>query len=391
VPAEQGWPSCLGPHRPLTQAWPVAQSASVRQTLLQAPSTQLKGLQFWTPCGLQVPRPSQVPGVLRRVPVQLGGMHWVSAGYFAQPPNPSHVPFAPHEGAPMSLQIARGSGRPWSIGQQVPRRPGSAHETQPPEQATLQQMPSAQKPEAQSVFALQVAPFIFKPQLEFTHCWLPAHWLVCVHESKQAPVVWSQENGAQMTVGPGRQRPMPSHAWAPTTASPSHMPGPQAVPAVYLRQAPAPSHLPSKPQVVTSAVWHAVESRGAMPAGMNVHVPIVAEQVWQGSVQATLQHTPSTQKPLEQSPGHLQAWPLAFFVSAASPQEPASEAGVSAGASAASTPPLEPAVPLPPWPAEPSWPCVAGELLPHPAAAIARAAATIKEARPDKPQQFMSR
>ncbi len=82
APSEHGCPFCFGPHSPLTQAWPASQSASLRQTLLHVPSTQLKGLQFCTPCGRQVPRPSQVPGVLRRVPVQEGMMHWVSPAYF---------------------------------------------------------------------------------------------------------------------------------------------------------------------------------------------------------------------------------------------------------------------------------------------------------------------
>jgi hypothetical protein len=82
VPAEQAPPLGFGPHRPLTHAWVESQSLSERQTLLHAPSAQLNGLQFWTPCGRHVPRPSQVPGVLRRVPVHDGAMHWVSAGYF---------------------------------------------------------------------------------------------------------------------------------------------------------------------------------------------------------------------------------------------------------------------------------------------------------------------
>jgi hypothetical protein len=42
-------------------------------------------------------------------------------------------------------------------------------------QATLQQTLSAQKPEAQSAFTLHVAPFIFRPQLAFTHCWPVEH------------------------------------------------------------------------------------------------------------------------------------------------------------------------------------------------------------------------
>ena len=118
------------------------------------------------------------------------------------------------------------------MGQQVPSRPGSAHETQPPEHATLQHTPSAQNPDAQSAPALHVAPFIFLPQLPLTHCWFVTHWLDWAQASKQAPVVGSHENGAQITVGPGRQRPMPSHERAPTTASPSQLPLPHIVPAV---------------------------------------------------------------------------------------------------------------------------------------------------------------
>jgi hypothetical protein len=371
VPIEQGWPFCLGPHRPLTQAWPVSQSASERQTLLHAPSTHLNGLQFCTPCGRQVPSPSQVPGVMRRVPVHDGGMHWVSAAYFSQPPKPSQVPVVPHDGAPMSLQTPRGSATPWSVGQQVPRRPGRAQDTQPPEQATLQHTPSAQKPEAQSVLALQLAPFIFLPQLLFTHCWPPAHWLVCVHVSKQAPVVGSHENGAQMIVGPGLQRPRPSHERAPTTASPSHMPFPHSVPAAYLRQVPAPSHIPSKPQVDASAVGQVDGSRGFEPAGMKVQVPIepAALHVLHDSVQATLQHRPSTQKLLVQSEAHVHAWPLGFFVS-----ESAAHVASGGASFGASFPPAEPAVPPSNGPAEASWP--AGWLPPQPAAsAIANVSA----------------
>lgn len=75
VPAEHGCPFCLGPHRPLTQAWSISQSLSLRQTLLHDPSTHLKGLQFCTPGGWHVPTPSHVPGVLRRVPVHEGATH----------------------------------------------------------------------------------------------------------------------------------------------------------------------------------------------------------------------------------------------------------------------------------------------------------------------------
>jgi hypothetical protein len=255
-------------------------------------------------------------------------------------------------------------------------------------QATLQHTPSAQKPDAQSVPTLQVAPFIFLPQLAFTHCWPLAHWLVWVHASKQAFVVMSQVYGAQMTVGPGRQRPAPSQERAPTTASPSQVPWPHGVPAVYLRHAPAPSHVPSKPQVVASAVWQVVASRGLPPGVMNVQTPIepLAPHVLQPSVQAVLQHRPSTQKPLVQSAPHVHAWPLARFVRASLLQ------AASAGASLAAS--VEVVAP-PSWgPSEASpFGCLGRLWLPQPTAAATTTAPTTTNLakRSIKPGCFMLR
>jgi hypothetical protein len=78
------------------------------------------------------------------------------------------------------------------------------------------------------------------------------------------------------------------------------MPDLHIVLAGYLRHPPLPSHLPSSPQVATSAVAQVVESRGASPDPRFTHVPGEAtdEQVLQPSVQATLQQTLSTQWPL---------------------------------------------------------------------------------------------
>jgi hypothetical protein len=108
------------------------------------------------------------------------------------------------------------------------------------------------------------------------------------------------------------------------------MPFSHNVPAVYLRHTPAPSQVPSKPQVVASAVGQVVGSRGFPPEGTNVHVPIdpAALHVLQDSVQAVPQQRPSTQKVLVQSPLQVQDWPLAFFVSE-SPEHFASGGGAS--------------------------------------------------------------
>jgi hypothetical protein len=67
------------------------------------------------------------------------------------------------------------------MGQHVPPRPGRAQDTQPPSHATLQQTVSAQNPEAHSSPVPHFAPFIFLPQLRFTHCCPLTHW-----------VLWSQ-------------------------------------------------------------------------------------------------------------------------------------------------------------------------------------------------------
>jgi len=76
----------------LTQAMPSSQSASVSHELVHAPVTQRNGWQFWIPPAWQVPRPLQVPGVLRLLPAHVGATHTVSRGNLAQPPSPSHSP-----------------------------------------------------------------------------------------------------------------------------------------------------------------------------------------------------------------------------------------------------------------------------------------------------------
>lgn len=88
------------PHWPLTQAWPLSQSPSVAHAVVHAAFVHRNGEQFCTPCGRHVPRPSHVPGVLRRVPVHEGAMHTVSGAYFSQPPKPSHVPVVSQLEAP---------------------------------------------------------------------------------------------------------------------------------------------------------------------------------------------------------------------------------------------------------------------------------------------------
>jgi hypothetical protein len=187
--APQAFPSLILPHFLLTHWCPGSHCASVVHSIVQAPSAHRKGAQLATPGGWHVPAPSHTPGRLRRSgPAHEGAMHCVSAAYCWHPPNPSHFPVVPQLAAPRSLQTARGSGSPESTGQHVPMRSGSAHDRQPPSQATLQHTPSAQKPDAHSPPPPHFAPLGFLPQLAWTHWRPPTHSALWAHLSKQAPV-----------------------------------------------------------------------------------------------------------------------------------------------------------------------------------------------------------
>ena len=96
------------------------------------------------------------------------------------------------------------------------------------------------------------------------------------------------------------------------TAAFAHAPASQTVPATWLRQAPLPSQVPSRPQVEASDAGQSIGWRGAFPAGTTVQIPgdpctLQARQV---SLHEVLQQTPSAQKPLWQSLLQAQASPF---------------------------------------------------------------------------------
>jgi hypothetical protein len=103
-------------------------------------------------------------------------------------------------------------------------------DTQAPAQATLQQRPSAQKPDAHSGPFAHLAPLSLRPQLPATH-FVPAQSLSPAQVAKHAFVAPSQLNGEQTVVGPSLQCPLPSQTSAPVTAAPLQVPAWQTVPA----------------------------------------------------------------------------------------------------------------------------------------------------------------
>ena len=115
-------------------------------------------------------------------------------------------------------------------------------------------------------------------------------------------------------VAPVTQVPAPSQVGIGLTVAFAQAATPQVVPGPHLRHAPAPSQLPSRPQVVGAEAVQSLRASDPDTAGVQVpRVPTPA-QVMQAPVQAVAQQTPSTQKPLWQPPASVQAVP---FVSCA--------------------------------------------------------------------------
>ena len=105
--------------------------------------------------------------------------------------------------------------------------------------------------------------------------------------------------------------PAPSQAGTGLTVAFAQAATPQLVPGPHLRQAPAPSQLPSRPQLVGAEAVQSLRVSVPDTAGVQVLTFPTPLQVMQASVQALAQQTPSTQKPLWQSPVEPQAVPFA--------------------------------------------------------------------------------
>ena len=186
-------------------------------------------------------------------------------------------------------------------------------------QALSQQIPSVQKPEAQVSAALQAAPL--------------ARAVAQVPPLQDAPAAQSvsptQESrhlsgphtkGPQLRCVPGTQTPAPLQVDAPVSVPAVQVRGPQGVAAAKSWQAPAPSHLPVRPQLSWASGLHP-SLRGSELATRFWHEPSAPGMLQdrQGPVQeATSQHTPSTQAPELQSGAAAQGAPSGFL-----PHEPA--------------------------------------------------------------------
>src|SRR5262245_33333864 len=159
---------------------------------------------------------------------------------------------------------------------------------------------------------LQAAPMGERPQLPFMHSAGVTHSLLPEQVVRQSPPA-PHTKGAQGREDPAMHVPTPSQVDASRRVEPVQLPAAQTVPWAYLRQAPAPSHMPSLPQLVAPS--SAQSLAGSVPAGTGEQVPNLPAmlQAWQAPVQAVSQQTPSTQMPLAHSPGAVQSAPIDFF------------------------------------------------------------------------------
>ena len=151
------------PQLPFRQVLGARQSASVVQVVLHWPEApQVKGAQDWLCAAIQTPCPSQRCAEVSVDPVQPADWQMTPAAYFSQAPVPSQTPSVPHAATPCSSQFWRGSV-PTSAGMHVPKLSGLAQLRQIPSQASLQQTPSAQNPEAHWLPTEQADPILLPP------------------------------------------------------------------------------------------------------------------------------------------------------------------------------------------------------------------------------------
>jgi hypothetical protein len=269
---------------------------------------QSSGAQVTIPRSAQVPAPSQVLALADFFLSHEGPAQSVPAGQSRHAPAPSQAPSSLQPLAGLAPQRACGSALPLATAAHVPTKPGTLQAWQVGHEVDPQQTPSTQLWLAQSEALEQAAPTAFAPHTP------PAPQVngatqsaLDTHRDRQPPA--RQTNGLQSSAATDRaQVPAPSHAAAPNAVLPRQRPAPQVVPASYSWQAPLPSHVPVRPQVV--AAW-ATQPGSATSAATGWQVPArpLTLQAWHVAQLPPLQHTPSVQWPLAHWPSCAHAVP----------------------------------------------------------------------------------
>jgi len=244
--------------------------------------------------------PSQLRAGISVDPVQLPATHCVPAAQKRQAPAPLHTPSRPHVVAAVPKHWLAATGAvPLGTFEQVPSAVASAHVLHVPVHAVSQQRPCAQKPELHSAAAVHVAPIGLSEHVVPLQMFGDTQCASVEHVLRQMPAVVSHWNATQDCVVAAAQAPAPSQSCGGLYVDPVHDAATHCVPITCLRQAPAPLHVPSLPQVDAAAAGHWPATTGGAPAETGEHVPVL--HAMHVPVHAVLQHTPCTQKPDAQS------------------------------------------------------------------------------------------
>jgi hypothetical protein len=222
------------------------------------------------------------------------------------------LPFVSQLGAPRSVQTCAGSGAPVGTFMHDPIVPGSAHDRHALVHAVAQHTPCAQFPEMHSPRSEQNAPLGFLPH-ELLVQTLPAEQFASAVQPPKhcAPL---QANGTHEMVTGATHAPVALQVDSGVNTLLSQRAAAQTVPGRCRRQPPAPSQVPSVPQV--SGSWASQRLRGSSaPAATCVQTPGAdgSAQLRQLPVQASAQQTPSTQKLDWQSAAAVHGWPAGFL------------------------------------------------------------------------------
>jgi hypothetical protein len=187
----QTWPLAFLPQLPAVQTLGDTQSSLTEHDTRQALPAHWNGAHGIAAPAWHKPSPSQVAEGSSLPLVHEAARHSVPAANFAQPPAPLHRPLEPQLLGMSALHCPCGSGFPAATGEHSPTNPIWLQLTHGPVQARLQQTPSAQFWDAQSVPAVHIAPSGFFPHDPPVHA-RASHWPLPVQDVKQRPDEESQ-------------------------------------------------------------------------------------------------------------------------------------------------------------------------------------------------------
>jgi hypothetical protein len=250
---------------------------------------------------MHIPAPLHVDAAARFcLPLQAAGAHVVPAAYSAQAPAPLQVPFVPHVEAAVTAHMPRGSDPPAGTGAHVPIEPATEHEKQLGQPAVPQHTCPTQCALAHCASAVHDAPFGFRlAQLPATHDEPDTQSPSPAQAVRHAPPA-PHTKGLQLA-GVCTQEPVPLQKPAGVNVEPAHDAAPHAVVAGATLHAPAPLHVPVRPQGGLGAQR---PCGSASSAGTSLHAPARPStlQDWHVPQPEAAQHTPSTQNvPVRQS------------------------------------------------------------------------------------------